>query len=150
MTDKVSIDRINQLHPAIKDEVMALYLKAQALMPAGVTIRIVQGLRTFAEQHALYLQRPSVTKADAGQSYHNYGLAIDFCLMQDGKLIWEVNDSWMKVVKVFKDAGYEWGGEWKFKDNPHLQKVFGHNWRDLLDKHDHLKFLPGTEFITLS
>jgi len=34
---------------------------------------------------------------------------------------------WMEVVKVFKDAGWEWGGDWKkFKDGPHFQKTFGH------------------------
>lgn len=149
MIDSISIQRIELLHPKIKDEVMALYFKAQALMPEGITIRIVQGVRTFPEQHSLYLQRPRVTKADAGQSYHNYGLAIDFCLMKDGKLIWEVNDNWMKVVHVFKDAGYEWGGDWKFKDNPHLQKVFGLNWRDLLIKYNKHDFIPGTEFVNI-
>lgn len=148
--DKISIDRINKLHPAIKDEVTALYLKACDLMPQGTVIRIVQGLRTFPEQHALYVQRPRVTHADAGQSYHNYGLAIDFCLLINGQVSWVVDANWHKVVDVFKAAGYLWGGDWKsFKDLPHLEKTFGHNWRDLLALHESGKFISGTDYVAL-
>ncbi len=150
MQDKISIDRIAQLHPKIRDEVLMLYTKAQAMMPTGTVIRIVQGLRTFPEQHALFLQHPKVTNADQGQSYHNYGLAIDFCLLVNGKADWTVNETWLAVVKVFTDAGYQWGGNWsKFQDNPHLEKTFGHNWRDLLVLHNAGKFIPGTQYVNL-
>ena len=51
---------------------------------------VTQGLRTFAEQDALYKQVPKVTNAKCGQSIHNYGLAFDFCLAEAGKTIWDV------------------------------------------------------------
>jgi hypothetical protein len=46
----------------------------------------VQGVRTFAEQDALYAQGRTrkglrVTNAKGGQSYHNYGLAADCALL---------------------------------------------------------------------
>ena len=156
--DKITENRINLLHPKIKDEVKALVEKANSLLSAHSEIRIVQGLRTFEEQHKLFLQRPRVTKADAGSSYHNYGLAIDFCLLIDDKEIsWDLQKDWdgdkiadwMEVVKVFKDAGYEWGGNWKFKDNPHFQKTFGYTWKQLLEKHKNKDFIPGTTFVNI-
>lgn len=148
--DNISLSRIGQLHPEIKDEVNELYRKAAALMPEGTVIRIVQGLRTFPEQHALFIQQPKVTNADQGQSYHNYGLAIDFALLVNGKIDWTVNATWLIVVKVFTDAGYQWGGNWsKFKDNPHLEKTFGHGFRDLLAKHNAKDFIVGTEYVNL-
>lgn len=70
-----------------------------------------------------------------GESYHNFGLAIDFALMSvDGQVIWDMKydgngnsrADWMEVVEIAKDLGFEWGGDWtQFKDYPHLQMNFG-------------------------
>ncbi|KGE18069.1 M15 family metallopeptidase [Paenibacillus wynnii] len=107
----------------------------------GVPIIITQGLRTIAEQNALYAQGrskpgPIVTYARGGTSYHNYGLAVDFALLQpDGKTVsWNMSRDldqdrkadWQEVVTVAKQLGFEWGGDWtSFKDNSHLQITFG-------------------------
>ena len=145
--DKPSFDRIAKLHPLIRAEV--LYLTKQCYKN-NVKIRVVQGLRTFAEQDALYAQGrtkpgPIVTKAKGGFSNHNYGLSIDFCLLKaDGSISWsQIDDAdsdgkkdWMEVVAIFQAAGYEWGGLWKFKDNPHLEKTFGKSIRTLLGLHN--------------
>jgi peptidoglycan LD-endopeptidase CwlK len=154
MRDKVSEQRVALLHPAIRDEVKALIEKAEAHLP-NTAIRIVQGLRTFAEQDALYAQgrtKPGnrVTNAKGGQSYHNYGLAIDFALLYDKDnngsyetLSWDLlkdmdkdgEKDWMEVVDVFEAAGYTWGGRFhSIPDNPHLEKTFGYNWRQLMTK----------------
>ena len=73
-----------------------------------------------------------MTNAKAGQSIHNYGLAVDICLMIDGKTAsWDTvkdwdNDKvadWYECVKIFAKHGWEWGGNWKsFKDMPHFEK----------------------------
>lgn len=92
-----------------------------------------------------------VTKAKSGSSYHNYGLAMDFAILYDKDrngtyetLSWDtVKDEdkdgisdWMEVVKVFKDAGWTWGGNFTtITDKPHVEKTFEHNWRDLLELH---------------
>lgn len=155
MEDKVSLPRLNKLHPAIREDAVKAYLEAVAATPEGVHPLITQTIRTFPEQAALYAQgrtkpRSIVTNSKEGQSYHNYGLALDFVLQIGGKLIWEVDNNWMAVVNCFKDHGFFWGGGFKkFKDYPHFEKTLGYNWKDLLFKHQNKDFIEGTEFVTL-
>lgn len=151
MRDKISLQRIALLHPKVRAEVLALYEQANKALTGRAQIRIVQGYRTFAEQAALYAQGrtkkgPKVTNAGPGQSLHNYGTAIDFALLIDGKTIsWDIGKDfdgdrkadWMEVVDIFKKAGWSWGGDWKsLKDYPHLEKTFGLTWRQLLALHN--------------
>jgi len=145
--DKPSLERMAKLHPKIRAEV--LHLVKQCLKN-NVKIRIVQGLRTFVEQDELYAQGrtkpgPIVTKAKGGLSNHNYGLSFDFCLLNaDGSISWsQMQDAdadgikdWMEVVNIFKKNGYDWGGLWQFKDNPHIEKTFGLSIRTLLNMHN--------------
>lgn len=167
MRDKISIDRVFLLHPKIRSEVMTLIDKAEAKLP-NTAIRIVQGLRTFEEQNKLYAQGRTlpgnrVTNSKGGQSYHNYGLAIDFALLYDKdkngnyeSLSWDIlkdfdkdgESDWMEVVDIFEDAGYTWGGRFQsIKDNPHLEKTFGYNWRVLLDLYNKKQFIPVTKYV---
>ena len=83
MRDTISLERCQKLHPLVSQEAIDCIEAAEATFPGNIKIRVVQGLRTIEEQNALYNQRPRVTKAKGGQSYHNYGLAIDFCLLYD-------------------------------------------------------------------
>lgn len=145
---------IATLHPKVRDEVTKLVEMVDKLLTGHAEMVIVQAIRTFPEQHALFLQRPKVTNADAGQSFHNYGLAFDFCLKIDGKTIswdtvkdWDGDNvpDWNEVVKVFVDAGWKWGKA--FNDLPHLEKAFGFNWRDLLKMYQANKFIPGTHYV---
>lgn len=137
--DQVTIDRIETAHPKLRDELRYLYIECNnKLVPKYKRLRFTHVLRTFAEQDALYAQgrtKPGkkVTNAQAGQSYHNFGLAFDIVILEDRDgngtfetANWEVNDLWRKVAKFFKSHGWEWGGDWKsFKDYPHFQKTFG-------------------------
>lgn len=150
--DKISLQRIEKLHPKIREEVLRLYTEANNKLGKGLRLRIVQGTRTMEEQHKLFLQKPKVTNADAGQSYHNFGLAIDFCLLKDSKkdesfseISWDIKmdydgdkmSDWLEVVNVFKSAGWSWGGDWKsFKDYPHLEKTFGKSVKQLKFMYD--------------
>jgi len=137
------MSKIDTLHPLIREEVRALVNKINTeILKSNVKMVVTQGLRTFAEQDALYKQVPKVTNAKGGQSIHNYGLAFDFCLAEAGKTIWDVAKDfdgdkvadWMEVVKVFKDAGYTWGGDFRsIHDAPHFEKTFGHTWQQLLE-----------------
>lgn len=169
MKDAISIVRVGVLHPKIRQEVHDLIEKAESKMP-GAAIRIVQGLRTFAEQDALYAQGrtkpgPRVTNSKAGQSYHQYGLAFDFQILydKDGNGTYETASwdtlkdmdkdgeaDWMEVVDVFEEAGYTWGGRFStIKDQPHLEKTFGNNWRVLLSKYNAKDFIPGTNYVQI-
>ena len=55
----------------------------------------------------------------------------------------------MEVVKVFRTNGWEWGGTWKFTDNPHFQKVFGFTWQQLLAKYNAGDFIHGTKYVNI-
>lgn len=153
--DKVTLDRIQLLHPKLRDEATQIYYDICDSLKGKAFCRFAYTLRSFAEQDALYAQgrtKPGkiVTKAKGGQSYHNYGLAIDIVLIvdKDGNgsyetASWDMHTDfdgdgladWMEVVAIFKRYGWEWGGDWKFNDNPHFQKTMGHSIADLQKLH---------------
>lgn len=125
-----SASKLQGLHPVVRQAAERLIERSFA---RGVPILITQGLRTIAEQDALYAQgrtKPGqiVTNARGGYSNHNFGVAVDFCLlMPDGKNVsWTVGTDWMAVVEIAKSLGFEWGGDWtSFKDYPHFEMCFG-------------------------
>lgn len=155
--DKISLDRLNLLHPAIRGEAIEAYLEACKLTPVGVHPFITQTDRSFEESDHLYQQGRTVpgsivTNAKAGQSYHNYKMALDFCLQIGGKAIWDQkNPNWKIVVDCFKKRGFKWGGDWvgKLKDYPHLEKTLGYNWQQLLAKHNSGDFIPGHTYVNV-
>lgn len=134
--DNITQLRIQKLHPLVRDEVIKIITDCDVALTGKAKIRITQGLRTFKEQDELYAigrTKPGkkVTNAKAGQSIHNYGLAVDICLMIDGKTAswdsakdWDKDQvaDWYECVKIFAKYGWEWGGNWKtFKDLPHFE-----------------------------
>jgi LysM repeat protein len=96
---------------------------------AGVRIRVQMGLRTWAEQDALYASgrtKPGkvVTNARGGQSFHNYGLAFDIVLLSPaGAPIWDAQHAgWLTAGQIGVALGLNWGGHWRgFKDLPHFE-----------------------------
>lgn len=134
--DSITLDRIKTLHPKLRDEASDIYKKICAAMPAGTVCRFTHTYRSIAEQEALYAQgrtKPGkiVTNARGGNSYHNYGLAVDFVLIINGQASWKVDSTWLKVIEIFEAHGWESGHRWKFKDSPHVQKTFGRNIQQL-------------------
>ncbi len=144
--DKITLERIELLHPDLRVEASQIYEEICSRLGKGVICRFAYTLRTFAEQDALFAigrTKPGkkVTNARGGQSYHNYGLAVDIVLLIDKDdngtyetASWDTKSDfdkdgvsdWMECVAVFKIWGWEWGGDWKsFKDLPHFQKTFG-------------------------
>ena len=149
--DKISESRIRNLHPAIRTDVSNIFLEAYG---KNIQLRLTQGFRSWEEQEKLYelgrtLPGEIVTNAEAGMSWHNYGLAFDFCLLQPmltgmKRIIWDRNidlngdgkKDWMQVVEIAKRFGFSWGGDWEsFKDYPHLQKTFGLTIKQALEKY---------------
>jgi peptidoglycan LD-endopeptidase CwlK len=135
--------KLKGVHPVVYDKALQLI---QNSYKRGVCIAITQGYRSIEEQNELYAQgrtKPGkiVTNAKGGDSYHNYGLAIDFCLIiNDKQYVWDTDSDfdkdkvadWMEVVQEAKKLGFEWGGDWKgFKDYPHFQYTFGLSLADL-------------------
>lgn len=156
MIDKITLDRIGTIHPKDRDSANEMYHKQCAALPDDIMLRYPYTLRTFAEQHNLFLQGRDgkggsiVTNADQGLSYHNYGLAYDIVLIIDGKASWKVDEHWMKVVEIAKQFGYEWGGDWKkFPDKPHFQKTHGYSVQQLLDKFNKNDFIHNTNYVRI-
>jgi peptidoglycan L-alanyl-D-glutamate endopeptidase CwlK len=169
MNDQITIKRIQAIHPKLRGELAQIYTEISQVLTGNLGCRFVQVFRTFPEQHALYLQGrgkpgPKVTDADAGRSYHNYGLAIDFCLIEDknndgvvqtNEIIWDRTTDidkdklvdWMEVVKIFLKYGWHWGAS--FKDYPHFEKSFGYPVKKLLEKYNKKDFIPGTTYVNL-
>lgn len=164
MNDKISIDRINRLHPKVRDTFKAFIEEAEAAL--GITLRVVQGLRTIAEQNALYAQgrtKPGkiVTNAKGGSSLHNYGLAIDVGQLLNKAINWNFDYNLLRPFA--KKYGLTWGADWdgdgKTKaegdkdehlvDMPHFQLTFGFTWKQLLAKTQAKDFIPGTEYVSI-
>jgi peptidoglycan LD-endopeptidase CwlK len=116
--------RLSKVHPELARRVREIIT---ALAAHGKTVEVVQGLRTFAEQDALYEQGRSkpgqiVTNARGGQSNHNYGFAVDLCPFVGGKPQWNDNSTFVAIGAEAVKRGLEWGGNWKkFIDKPHVQ-----------------------------
>lgn len=127
--------KLQGVHPVVAAKARQLIEEAYR---EGINVIITQGLRTVEEQNALYAQgrtKPGkiVTNAKGGYSYHNFGLAFDFAILNpDGSVSWNVDEKWKRVAQIGKSLGLEWGGDWKdFKDYPHFQYTFGLSLADL-------------------
>ena len=144
--DQITIDRIQLLHPVIRDEALEIYKEICSRLTKNVICRFSHTLRTFAEQEALYEKgrtKPGsvVTFARGGQSYHNYGVAIDIVFLVDKdkngsyeSADWSIDKDfdgdgqpdWQEVDFVFNMFG--WKGLYKANgkrwDFPHFQKDF--------------------------
>lgn len=129
-------DRLSKIHPTLADKARQLIAKAHE---EGIDLVVTQGLRTIAEQNALYAQGRTklyddegnklkiVTKAKGGSSYHNFGLAFDIAVRKEnGDIDWDTAKLYNRVGQLGKSIGLEWGGDFKsIKDTPHFQLTFG-------------------------
>lgn len=125
-----------QLDPVVGKKTNKLIQKAAE---NGIKVVITDKLRTKKEQNKLYAQGRTaggsiVTYAKEGESYHNYGLAIDYALKNNhGNIIWDTTydgnsngqSDWFEVAEMAKELGFKWGGDWRNPDYPHLQMDFG-------------------------
>ena len=126
--DPVSEQRLALVHPDLARRVHAAM---DALAPQGTFFRVAQGLRTYAEQDALYAQGRTmpghvVTNAGGGWSNHNFGCAVDcfpFLSGRSGEINFDNHTKqFMAMVAALKAEGLVWGGDWhSLQDPPHFQ-----------------------------
>jgi peptidoglycan L-alanyl-D-glutamate endopeptidase CwlK len=116
-------EKLESVNPILAEKARNLLALAKT---AGYQLRVIQAVRTFAEQDALYAQGrsrkgPIVTNARGGQSWHNFGMAVDFAFIVGGQISWE-DKLYSRIGQWADIAGLDWGGNWhKFKDLPHVQ-----------------------------
>lgn len=118
MLDKTSEQRLQGVAPMVENMVRAA---AEQLASIDIWICVVSGLRSASEQNKLYNQGRTapgkiVTNAMAGQSMHNYGLAVDivpYVYGQTGRLNWKADTpQFQHMVAQMKRQDFEWGGDW--------------------------------------
>lgn len=122
VVDERSEKAIATLHPKVKPIARAL---VNEMMRRGVKIVVTSGTRTYEEQNELYAQgrtKPGkvVTNARGGYSWHNFGIAFDITIFNGSQPVWE-SPKYKDVGEAGKKLGLEWGGDWRFKDEPHFQ-----------------------------
>ena len=126
--DARSERNIATLHPDLQPRAVAFISAAKNLAAQrGLDVKCICGLRSFDEQAALYAKGRTapgkiVTKAPAGHSMHNFGLAIDLGVFsKDGKTYHGSHALYRELGPLGESLGFEWGGRWKFVDEPHYQ-----------------------------
>jgi peptidoglycan L-alanyl-D-glutamate endopeptidase CwlK len=123
LADPRSEGIIATLHPRLHDLARDF---VNAAAKAGITVKLISGLRTYNEQNALYAKGRTtpgkkVTNAPAGYSNHNFGIAFDIGIWKEGQYL-DDSPLYRQVAPLAKTLGFEWGGDWKsFADEPHYQ-----------------------------
>jgi len=121
-----------RLHPTVRSAVAATL---QALHAENIPFRVFEGFRSPERQNWLYAQGRTrsgeiVTKAEAWQSYHQYGLAVDLVLFRDNAWSWSDSGTdaayWTRMHDIARAHGLR---PLSF-EAPHVEFV-GPNWRDL-------------------
>jgi peptidoglycan L-alanyl-D-glutamate endopeptidase CwlK len=123
---------IDSLLPNARDWALAhlLAIEDSGVLPAGFTVRIVSGNRSWQEQDALYAKGRTapgskVTNARGGQSNHNFGIAWDIGIFEKGEYLGS-SPLYAEIGAIGEDIGLEWGGRWKsITDYPHYQVKTG-------------------------
>jgi len=121
--DARSEKNIATLLPEVQPMARALVQKAAF---NGIRIKVLSGLRTYAEQDELYAKGrttpgPKVTNARGGYSNHNFGIAFDIGVFEGQKYLAE-SVKYKAVGVLGTDLGLDWGGNWtSIVDQPHFQ-----------------------------
>lgn len=128
--DSISETRLASVHPQLAKLVRQM---SEQLEAEGVAIRVVQALRTWDEQAALYAQGRTtpgniVTNAQPGHGWHEFGCAIDLVPSQFApdkpySPDWNAeHPSWKRMIEIGTSLGLFAGANFRsFKDNPHFQ-----------------------------
>lgn len=145
---------IEDLHPKVA---YLCHRFIEACAKLGIDVIITSTYRDDESQNALFAigrtvkgsgvseklpMGRTVTKAKAGDSFHNYKVAFDFVPLRYGKPVWgtagngiddnPADDStddlelWQKCGAAAKSVGLEWAGDWQgFKESAHCQYTGG-------------------------
>jgi peptidoglycan LD-endopeptidase CwlK len=129
--DARSEGNIHTLLPAAQRQARMFLLRA-AQQFANFSVRILSGTRTYAEQNVLFAKGRNgnpgriVTNAKGGESNHNFGIAWDVGIFDNGRYLTGDTAGETKTYRDLAAAAMspalEWGGNWtSFTDLPHYQ-----------------------------
>lgn len=109
------INDLNSLHPFFRDQIVKLIEKCKA---KGIELAIVETYRTHAKQHEYKTMGKKYTSSGAGQSKHQYGLAIDVVPIVKSAAVWDNVALWRKIGTIGEQLGLCWGGRWRNPYDP--------------------------------
>lgn len=113
--DLPMITDLNSLHPFFRDQVIALIKKCKE---KGIELTIVETYRTHSKQHEYKTMGKKYTSSGAGQSKHQYGLAVDVVPVVDSIAVWDNATLWRKIGTIGEKLGLRWGGRWRKPYDP--------------------------------
>ncbi len=162
--DKWTNQRIVHLHPLIVSKCEKAINRCEKELEIKVRITQDGHYRAFAVSDEFYtysrtqeqldkvglgylVAKPKgkwKTNARGGYSYHNFGLAVDVCLIgYNGKAVsFKIPEG---VAKIFEEEGFDWLYRKIKKDKPHFQITFGLSTKDLREMRLYnkgLRYLP--------
>src|SRR5882672_4289681 len=120
--DDISVKRLTEVYPELSRRIVRL---DSILAPQGVNIRVIQSLRPYSVQMALWRQGRDaagnvvdrskvVTNAKPGQSWHTYGCAVDVAPFYGGVPDWNVQHPvWKQIEQAGESLGLVSGAEWR-------------------------------------
>lgn len=127
-----SQERLKLVCPEFADMINTLYAQCAA---EDNFLTVAQGLRTWEEQDGLWLKGRDaegnvinkalvVTNARGGESWHNFGLAVD-CYPENvaGIIDWNpAHPVWKRMEEIGQSLGLTSGANWiRLVDAPHFQ-----------------------------
>ncbi len=125
----VNSRNVSDLHPKVAAMCKAFIEECDK---KGIDVLITSTYRDADSQTALYNQgrtKPGniVTNAKAGQSFHNWKVAFDFCPIVNGKCQWNDKGLFATCGAIAENVGLEWAGRWagKLKESAHCQFTNG-------------------------
>ena len=143
--DTVSERSIRTLQPKAQREARVFLRR---LLDDGISARILSGTRTYAEQNLLFRKgrfgdtSPIVTNAEGGRSNHNFGIAWDIGIFDNGRYL-GASPLYDRAAVIGLTPSLEWGGHWTtFVDRPHYQLATGRTLADV-----RTSFEGGTAFV---
>ena len=128
----VNSRNINDLHTKVTAMASEFINRCKA---EGIDVLITSTYRDAESQNELYAQGRTtpgkvVTKANAGQSYHNWKVAFDVVPIRNGKPVWGTKGEdlvlWERVGAIGEGLGLEWAWRWtNNKEMAHFQYTGG-------------------------
>lgn len=111
---------IMKMKPYVRNDVRRFLRDIEAL---GYEVKIRDSTRTFEEQQ--YYKKINPKNATPGHSTHEKGIAIDFDIYKNGKVLSKKTNKniWISsgVPQLAKEYGISWGGNFKnYADNNHF------------------------------
>lgn len=142
--EEISREKIATLHKDFRAHALAWY---EARLCAGAHVLVYEGIRSHDRQDQLYaIGRTApgrvVTNARGGQSWHNYGMAIDWVPLKPAEKadnMFEADWNNEAAYKAGNEAAIDHSMRSLSWEAPHLEFTFYKTWHELEKKFGHPK-----------